>query len=129
MDLGTVSNARRRLGVIGIKSLHSLIYLVMSASILYVVVCGLVGRRDVWLAVAVGLVTLECLVYLGNRARCPLSDLAVRLGDDTGNDYLSDWICPRPWIRHTARIWGGVFGVGVVLVLLSWVTGRGGATP
>lgn len=129
MALGELGRARRRLGIVGIKSLHSAIYLVMSASILYVLYCGVVARRDVWLWLALGLVTLECLVYLGNRARCPLSDLAVRLGDDTGNDYLSDWVCPGPWIRHTARIWGGVFGLGVVLVLLSWVTGRGGATP
>lgn len=122
-------SARRRLAIVSIKSFHSAIYLLMSASILYVLYCGLVGRRDVWLWLALGLVTFECLVYLGNRARCPLSDMAVRLGDATGNDYLSDWVCPRAWIRYTARVWGGVFGIGVVLVLLSLVTGRGGALP
>jgi hypothetical protein len=115
------SDTRRHQEVMAIKYMHSLILLVMSAAVLYVLFCGVTGRRDLALWIAIGLVSLECLVFLVNRSRCPLTTLAIQLGDTTGNDYLSDRLLPRAWIRFTVPVCGGLFGLGLAALVFSTV--------
>ena len=113
--------ASRHLQVMAIKVLHSVILLVMSVAVLYVLFCGLTGRRDVVLWIAVALVGFECVVFLANRSRCPLTSLALELGDATGNDYLSERFLPQAWIRFTVPLCGGLFGLGLVALAVSAV--------
>lgn len=115
------ADGRRRQWIVLIKSVHSGIFLLMSAAIGYVLYCGISGTRDTWLWFALGLVVSECVVYLGGRARCPLTTLAKRLGDATGNDYLTDWLLPRDWVGYTAPTCGGLFVLGLLMLLLSSV--------
>lgn len=91
----------------------------MSTAVVYILVCGLTGRRDSALWIAIGLILFECLVFLSNRSRCPLTTLAIELGDATGNDYLSDRLLPQAWIRYTVPVCGGLFALGLATLALS----------
>jgi hypothetical protein len=98
-----------------VKSTHTLIYVVMASATLYVFYCGLAGRHDSYLAVAIGLVLLEGAVFLGNGMRCPLTELAQRYGDTKG--YVGDTLFPEACTRYTFRIFGSLFAIGLVLVI------------
>jgi hypothetical protein len=98
-----------------VKTTHSLIYVVMASATFYVFYCGLVGRQDPYLAVAIGLVLLEGAVFFGNGMRCPLTELAQRYGDPKG--YVGDTLFPEACTRYTFRVFGSLFAIGLTLVI------------
>lgn len=77
-----------------IKFVHSLIYLFMSACLVYLFYAGLTATYDWKLAFAIGMImiTLETVVLSLSGWHCPLSTLAKKLGDETGNDLFSDYV-------------------------------------
>jgi hypothetical protein len=97
-----------------IKALHTAIYAVMVAAILYVLYCGVTGTLNVLLVVSVGLVGLEGVVFLGNGRKCPLTDLARMYGDPKG--YVGDLFCPEWLARRTFSISTSQFVIGLPLV-------------
>lgn len=105
-----------------IKSFHSLIFIIESLAILFILYSGLFNVGGPWLVVAVVLVLAEILVFVANRQRCPLTKLALRLGDKTGDDYIADFLFPE-WIKpYVSSICGllaftGFFIVGVRLLM------------
>lgn len=97
-----------------VKLLHTAVWAVMAAAVLYVVYCGLAGGGGALLAVCVGLVLLETAVLLFNKWRCPLTDVAARYaapGRDNFDIYLPEWLA-----RHNKGIFGGLFVFGLLLV-------------
>lgn len=107
--------------IAAIKLLHSLIYLFMSACVGYLLYAAASGTRDRLLALAVGAILLETVVLLANGRRCPLSTLARRLGDETGDDLIADLLLPRWAIRLTVPVCGLLATLGLVVVLLDWL--------
>lgn len=98
-----------------VKSLHTLVWSVMAAAVLYVVYCGLAGGGGPLLAVSIGLVLLETAVLLFNKWRCPLTDVAARYAAadrDNFDIYLPEWLA-----RHNKTVFGGLFLLGLALVL------------
>jgi len=66
-----------------IKSFHSFVFIVESLAILFILYSGLFNVGGPWLAVALILVLAEIAVFVANRQRCPLTKLALKLGDKT----------------------------------------------
>ena len=95
-----------------LKLAHTIVFLIESAAILYIVESGLRRRYDRRRSVAIGLVLAETAVYLGNKQTCPMTKLARSLGDETGNDLIADIFLPRwfapliPPICGTLAIFG-----------------------
>ena len=85
-----------------IRGAHSAVFLVELASILWLVVSGLAGRRDRSVAVAAGLVAVEAAVFVANRGVCPLTPLAERHGAASGS--VSDIFLPDP-VARTIPAW------------------------
>lgn len=108
MQLGTV------------KAVHTLIYAVMVLAILYILYCGITGTAGTLLLVAIGVVTVEAIIFLGNGMRCPLTTLAQRLGDPTG--HVGDTFLPARCTQYTFRIFGSLFVVGLALVAVNELT-------
>lgn len=107
-----------------IKSVHTLIFFVESAAILYILYCGLIGRFDAACAIAIVLVLLETAIFLGSGARCPLTRWAKQLGDPTGNDFVADIFLP-PWAaRLIPPVCGSLALVGMLLIVLRVVLQR-----
>jgi len=79
-----------------IKLLHSLILLYLLTCVGLIWHYGLTGQYEQWLWLAIGSVLLEGIIWLAYGMRCPLTEWAVALGDETGADLLSDLIFPEP---------------------------------
>lgn len=102
-----------------IRTVHTAIYVVMAVATFVLVYAGLTGASGPWLWIALGLLGVEVIVYVGNGMRCPLTALAVRYGAETG--YVFDTFLPERATRYTFNFFGTVMVVGLVLLSLRWV--------
>jgi hypothetical protein len=85
-----------------IRGIHSGIFLVELGAIAWLVLTGVVGRRDRSTAVAAMLVAGEAAVFLANDGVCPLTPLAERHGALRGG--VSDIFLPDP-VARTIPVW------------------------
>lgn len=77
-----------------IKALHTLAWFSIESCMVYVLYAGFVGRSDRRTAVAAGVVAGESLMFVANGCRCPLTQVAERLGAERGSVtdiYLPQW--------------------------------------
>lgn len=106
-----------------IKLLHTLVFIVESAAILYILYSGLFNVRGTGLVIAVILIMAEIIVYVGNGTRCPLTKVARQLGDATGNDFIADIFLPERFARLIPMVCGGLAVIGLLIVGLRLVMG------
>ncbi len=109
----TGSDARK---LVLVRIGHTVVYMVMVAAVFVLLYAGATGYAGRWLWVALALLGCETVVFLGNGARCPLTDLAVRYGAETG--YAFDSFLPERVTRYTFRFFGSLMGLGLVLLAL-----------
>jgi hypothetical protein len=102
-----------------IRTIHTTIYLVMAAATFVLIYAGVTGAQGSWLWVALALLAVETVVYLGNGMRCPLTALAVRYGAENG--YVFDTFLPERATRYTFNFFGTVMVVGLGLLILRWL--------
>lgn len=112
---------QRGAALFAVKLTHTPIFLVQSAAILYILYSAVFDMRSVWLWVAVMMVLLEMVVYLGNGARCPLTKLAAQMGDETGNDFIADIFLPRWAARLIPPVCGTLAVIGMVIIGVRWL--------
>ncbi len=106
-----------------IKLFHSLVFIVESVAILYILYSGLFNVRGPALVIAVGLVVAEIVVFVANGQRCPLTKVAQRLGDKTGDDYIADILFPE-WLKpYVSRLCGSLALIGFLIVGLRLLMG------
>lgn len=96
------SDRTHPLAVVVVKTVHTAVFLVELSSILWLVVTGLVGRRDRTVAVAAGAVAIEAAVFIANDRVCPLTPLTERLGATRGS--VSDIFLPEG-VARTIPLW------------------------
>lgn len=80
-----------------VKSLHTLIWFLVEASVGYLIYAGLRKRTGRDVTVAASIVVAESVVFLANGASCPLTPLAESLGAESGS--VTDIYLPR-WLAH-----------------------------
>lgn len=97
--------------VAAIKTVHTLAWLSIESCVLYVLYTGLAGRTDRRVGMAGAIVAGETLVFAGNGCRCPLTELALRYGAETGS--VTDIYLPR-WFAHNMP--------AIHTPLLAWMT-------
>lgn len=102
-----------------IRGVHTAIYLVMAACTFVLIYAGVTGAQGMWLWIALALLAVETVVYLGNGMRCPLTALAVRYGAAKG--YVFDTFLPERATQYTFNFFGTVMVVGLGLLVLRWV--------
>ena len=113
--------------MVAIKAVHSGVFLVELAAILWLVATGVTGRRDRTVVVAGALVAVEAAVFVVNGGVCPLTPLAERLGSSSGG--VSDIFLPRA-VARTIPIWSSALVVlGLLLHLRSLTGSRSGSRP
>ena len=81
-----------------VRLFHTLVFLVMFGSILFLLYCGLANQLTVWTAIAFGLISIEVLIYAANGFRCPLRTWAEDLtpvGEAVQDIYLPPWLSAR----------------------------------
>ena len=99
-----------------IRSIHSIIIVLMAACIFYVLYCGICGVRGPLLTVAMAAVVLEGVILLLSGRRCPLTKLAQKYGDKHERFY--DSFLPKQLTPYVVPGLTVVFVLGLVLVLL-----------
>jgi len=88
--------------LVAIRTVHSIVFLAELGSILWLVVTGIVGRRDRSVGVAAVLVAVESAVFIANDGTCPLTPLAERYGASNGS--VSDIWLPDA-VARTIPYW------------------------
>jgi hypothetical protein len=97
-----VTDARHPLAVAALKTVHTVIFAGELSAILWLVMSGLIGRRDRTVGIAAVAVAAEAAVFLANDGVCPITPLTERMGAAHGN--VSDIFLPDALAR-TTPIW------------------------
>ncbi len=101
-----------------IRWVHTIIYVVMAASTFVLLYAGLTGATGVWLWIALGLLAIESVVFVGNGMKCPLTAMAVEHGATSGG--VLDTFLPERATRYTFRFFGSIMVVGLALLAARW---------
>ncbi len=105
-----------KLTIFHVKVIHTLIFWILSACVLYALFSGVSGSITTWTWVAVGLVLLESVVLAASGWTCPLTILTERLGAVRGS--VTDLFLPQWFADRIFPICGTMYGVALVLILL-----------
>ena len=97
-----------------IKSLHTMVFILMSCSVIYVLYSGIVGSTGVLTWVAVSLLVIEVLAFTLNKCKCPLTQLAERYGAESGT--VSSMFLPKLFVPHAINVFTFLGIIGLVLV-------------
>lgn len=104
----------RRLTIVQIKVVHTIIFFILSACVLLVLYSGVANRITAWTWTAVGLILVESVVLVSCRWKCPLTILAERLGARDG--AVADIFLPKWFADRIFPICGGTFLVACVIL-------------
>lgn len=98
---------RREEALVAIKTTHTVLWLIIEASMAYLLITGFTKRTDRKVIIAGALVATESVVFVANGFRCPLTQLAESGGADHGSVtdiYLPSWFAKRLPVIHVALI-------------------------
>jgi hypothetical protein len=85
-----------------VKAIHTLAWFSIEACMAYVLYAGFARRSDRRAGIAAGVVAAETLIFAGNGFRCPLTQVAQRLGAERGS--VTDIYLPRWLARNLPAI-------------------------
>ena len=98
-----------------IRLFHTFIIVGMATCIFYVFYAGVSGAKGTFLTISIIAVVIEGIVLLLNKGQCPLTNLAVKYGDN--HKRFFDSFLPKritPFVVPGLTI---IFVIGFVLVL------------
>jgi len=105
-----------KITIFQIKLVHTVIFWVLSACVLFSLYSGLTDRITAWTWVAVGLLLVESVALVLFGWTCPLTILAERHGAAQGS--VTDIFLPKWLADRIFPICGTLFGVA--LALIAW---------
>jgi uncharacterized protein YndB with AHSA1/START domain len=85
-----------------IKAIHTLAWFSIESCMAYVLYAGFARRSDRRAGIAAAVVGAETLIFAGNGFRCPLTQVAERLGAERGS--VTDIYLPRWFARNLPAI-------------------------
>jgi len=93
------------------KLLHTLVFLIVSGCIAYVIYCGAAGKNGRFLPASLGIVLAVGLVYALNGFECPLATVVHHLAGrrDVSDIFFPDWFANKIMPVSTAVYLLGVF--------------------
>jgi len=90
------------LAVLTLKTVHTIVFAGELTAILWLVISGMLGRRDGSVGVAAAAVAAEAAVFLANGGVCPITPLTERFGSSDGS--VSDIYLPVA-VARTIPVW------------------------
>lgn len=97
-----------------VRAVHTAIYVVMATACLALLYAGVTGATGTWLLIAMGLVGVECVVFIASGMKCPLTAVAVRYGATPEKGF--DTFFPERLTRHTLTVFGPIIVAGFLLL-------------
>jgi Polyketide cyclase / dehydrase and lipid transport len=113
-------HAPRRAALAAVKLVHTLAWFSIEACMVYVLWAGFQRRSDRRVAIAAGVVATETLIFAANGFRCPLTQVAERVGAARGS--VTDIYLP-PWFARNLP------AIHVPLILLAGYLHRRNLRP
>ena len=104
--------------LLAIRIIHTVVYVLMAASIVLILIFGIIGGGGSYLIISFGLVAIEVIVFTASGMKCPLTDLARKYVAPRG--YAFDTLLPVIVAKNTFRVFGTLLVLGLVLHLLRW---------
>lgn len=104
-----------RITIFQIKLVHSIIFWILSACVLYALFSGAADRVTPWTWIACGSIVVEGLVLAACGGRCPLTILAERQGAARGS--VTDIFLPKWFADRIFPICGTTYLVAVALIV------------
>lgn len=101
-----------------IKTIHTFIWAIMMAAIIYIVYCGLTNRFDLLLWLSIVLIILEGAVLLIFNWNCPLTLIVKKYTKNRKDNF--DIYLPIFIAKHTKMIFSALFVRGVMLVFFNF---------
>ena len=114
-----VAEVRHPVAIVTLKAVHTVIFASELSAIVWLVVSGVIGRRDRTVGIAAMAVAAETAVFLANGGVCPITPLTERMGAVHGS--VSDIYLPDALAR-TTPIWSTALLVVAGLLHLRQVT-------
>jgi hypothetical protein len=107
------------LTVFQIKFVHSIIFLLLCASVLYTMYSAASGHITTWTWVAAAAVLVESVTIAVFGGRCPLTILAENRGAESGT--VTDIFLPKWWAERVFPICGTAYAIALgVLIYRVW---------
>ena len=100
--------------VFHVKLVHTFIFWMLSACVLYILLSGAFDRVTPWTWAAIIALVVEGIVLAASGGRCPLTKLAERLGAADGS--VSDIFLPRWFADRIFPICGTLYAIGCALI-------------
>lgn len=100
-----------------VKTAHTAIWTFFASCIVAIPVFAWRGQLAV-AVVLIAVVSVEVLVLVFNRMRCPLTDIAARYTPDRRDNfdiYLPLWLA-----RYNKHVFGTLFVAGLLVTLMAW---------
>ena len=88
----------------------------MATSVVFILLSAIVGYTGPVLVVALILVGMESVVFVGSGMKCPLTGLAKRYGAVKG--YVFATLLPERFTKYTFRFFGTLLILGLVGVVV-----------
>lgn len=98
--------------LLAIRIVHTIVYVVMAASVVFILISGITGGGGSYLIGAFGLVAIEVVVFAASGMKCPLTSLARKYGAPKG--YAFDTLLPELVAKNTFRVFGTLLALGLV---------------
>ena len=99
-----------------IRATHTVIYVIMASSVIYILTAGLLGFFNNFVILALILVGIEGIIFLGNGMKCPLTALAKKHGAKKG--YAFDTFLPEKSTKYTFSFFTTLLIIGILLLLV-----------
>jgi hypothetical protein len=96
-----------------VKAVHTLAWFSIEACMVYVLYSGFARRSDRRAGIAAAVVAAESLIFAGNGFRCPLTQVAERMGAERGP--VTDIYLPRRFARNLPAIHVPLIGLAAFL--------------
>jgi hypothetical protein len=95
-----------------VKAVHTMAWFSIEGCMLYLLYAGLAKRSDLRAAIAGAVVAGEIVVFAGNGFRCPLTDVAERLGANQASVtdiYLPAWFARNLPAIHVPLVFAAAY--------------------
>ena len=100
-----------------IKLLHTVIFIIMSAGVFFILYCGITGIKNWVLLIFIFLILIEGFALFLNKFECPLTTLAKKYG--FVHERYMDIFLPRWFTPFVVPVFTALFLIGLILVILN----------
>ena len=108
--------------IVTLKAAHSVIFLSFVASDIAIIYSGITGHYGWFFYAGVVILTTEMVTLYYNNWRCPLTKLALAMGDETGDDLIADYLMPKKAIPYVTPTLATLFFSGIIINLIRLLT-------